>query len=62
MKTSCQYFERGDLWNSSMAIYGPFPILYHELSLASDDVELSLKCDKQWIRIDDDILSYRNIM
>ena len=62
MKTLCQYFERVDLWNSSMAMYDPFPILYHELSLVSDGVELSLKCCKQWIGVDDSILSYRNIM
>ena len=62
MKTSCQYFERVDLWNSSMSMYDPFPFLYHELSLASDGVELSLKYAKQWIGLDDDILSYRNIM
>ena len=62
MKTSSQYFERVDLWNSSMAIYGPFPILYHELYLGSDGVELSLKCDKQWIRVDGHISSYKNIM
>ena len=63
MTTPCQYFERDDLWNSFVAMYGPFHILWLQLSLGSGDVvEISLKCDNKCIGFDDDILGYRNIM